>query len=110
MTEVLGLMTPGRWISSGVPAPGGVEAARVGGRRPLPVTRGQPRCYGVVTPARASTALARAPGQRYRRRVEVIRTERLLLRPWSRKDVADLVAYAGDPEWGRYLPVPQPYA
>jgi ribosomal-protein-alanine N-acetyltransferase len=24
-------------------------------------------------------------------------------------DVADVFAYASDPEWGRYLPVPQPY-
>ena len=40
---------------------------------------------------------------------EVIQTERLLLRPFSFKDVNDVLTYATDPEWARYLPVPQPY-
>ena len=38
-----------------------------------------------------------------------IRTERLLLRPFSLKDADDVYAYAKDPEWGRFLPLPSPY-
>ncbi len=37
------------------------------------------------------------------------RTDRLLLRPFELTDVDDVFAYARDPEWGRYLPVPSPY-
>ena len=40
---------------------------------------------------------------------EVIETERLQLRPFSLGDVDDIFSYASDPEWARYLPVPQPY-
>jgi len=40
---------------------------------------------------------------------EVIRTERLVLQPWSLDDVSDVLSYAPDEEWGRYLPVPRPY-
>ncbi len=39
----------------------------------------------------------------------IIRTERLLLRPFAFKDVNDVLAYASDPEWSRFLPVPSPY-
>ena len=39
-----------------------------------------------------------------------IRTERLLLRPFRSGDVGDVFAFASDPEWGRYLEVPHPYA
>lgn len=39
----------------------------------------------------------------------VIKTERLVLRPWGFEDVPDVLAYANDEEWGRYLPVPYPY-
>ncbi len=39
-----------------------------------------------------------------------LRTERLVLRPFRLDDVEDVFAYASDPEWARYLPVPQPYA
>ena len=38
-----------------------------------------------------------------------IRTKRLLLRPWRMEDTDDVMAYATDSEWARYLPVPQPY-
>ena len=38
-----------------------------------------------------------------------IRTKRLLLRPFAFKDVNDVQAYASDPEWSRFLPVPDPY-
>jgi RimJ/RimL family protein N-acetyltransferase len=38
-----------------------------------------------------------------------LRTERLLLRPYSLKDVDDVYAYARDETWGRFLPVPVPY-
>ena len=38
-----------------------------------------------------------------------LRTKRLLLRPWRLSDVDDVFAYASDVDWGRYLPVPQPY-
>ena len=38
-----------------------------------------------------------------------IRTERLLLRPFRRSDVDDVYQYAQDPDWARYLHVPQPY-
>jgi len=40
---------------------------------------------------------------------EVVRTLRLILRPWSLVDVSDVFAYAADEEWGRYLPTPHPY-
>ena len=40
---------------------------------------------------------------------EIIRTERLLLRPFAFTDVDDVLAYASDPEWSRFLPVPSPY-
>ena len=36
-------------------------------------------------------------------------TERLKLRPHRLKDVDHVFAFAKDPEWARYLPVPQPY-
>ena len=39
----------------------------------------------------------------------VLRTPRLLLRPYRSDDVDDVLAYATDPEWGRYLPLPDPY-
>ena len=38
-----------------------------------------------------------------------LRTDRLLLRPFELTDVDDVFAYAADPEWGRFLPLPQPY-
>ena len=41
-------------------------------------------------------------------RVE-LQTERVLLRPFKLGDVGDVLAYASDPEVGRYLPLPQPY-
>ena len=40
---------------------------------------------------------------------DVIETERIRLRPFRLQDVDDVLSYASDPEWGRYLPVPQPY-
>ncbi|MBC8070814.1 MAG: GNAT family N-acetyltransferase [Deltaproteobacteria bacterium] len=40
---------------------------------------------------------------------EVIETPRLILRRWAPSDVAAVFGYATDEEWGRYLPVPQPY-
>ena len=39
-----------------------------------------------------------------------LRTERLLLRPYKLEDVEDVFNYESDPEWARYLPVPEPYA
>ncbi len=36
-------------------------------------------------------------------------TERLILRPFALGDVNDVLAYASDPEWSRFLPVPSPY-
>ena len=39
-----------------------------------------------------------------------LRTERLLLRPFKLDDVEDVFTCASDPEWARYIPVPQPYA
>ena len=36
-------------------------------------------------------------------------TDRLLLRPFQLTDVDDVYAYARDSEWGRHLPVPNPY-
>ena len=38
-----------------------------------------------------------------------IRTERLLLRPFRLTDADDVYAYASDPEWAPYLPIPSPY-
>lgn len=38
-----------------------------------------------------------------------LRTERLLLRPFWLVDVGDILRYCTDPEWARFLPVPQPY-
>ena len=40
---------------------------------------------------------------------ELIETDRLKLRLHSLKDVEDVLAYATDADWARYLPVPQPY-
>ena len=40
---------------------------------------------------------------------ELIKTERLILRVFSLVDVEDVLLYASDPEWARFLPVPQPY-
>ena len=40
---------------------------------------------------------------------DVIKTERLVLQPWSFEDLPDVLSYAADEEWGRYLPVPRPY-
>ncbi len=33
----------------------------------------------------------------------------MLLRPFELSDVDEVFEYAQDPEWGRYLPVPEPY-
>ena len=38
-----------------------------------------------------------------------IRTERLLLRPFRLTDADDVYAYAKDPEFSRFLPLPSPY-
>ena len=40
----------------------------------------------------------------------VIRTERLVLRPWSLDDAGDVFLYAHDAEWSRYLRIAQPYS
>ncbi len=40
---------------------------------------------------------------------ELIKTDRLILRMFSLVDVEDVLSYASDPEWARFLPVPQPY-
>lgn len=41
---------------------------------------------------------------------EIIETDRLRLRPWAITDVDDVLTYAQDPEWSRYLRVlPRPY-
>ena len=41
---------------------------------------------------------------------EVIETDRLILRRFRAGDVDDVLAYARDPRWSRYLPgVPRPY-
>jgi [ribosomal protein S5]-alanine N-acetyltransferase len=42
---------------------------------------------------------------------ELIETARLRLRPWALADVEDVLSYARDPEWARYLRlVPMPYS
>ena len=38
-----------------------------------------------------------------------IETRRLTLRPFVAADLEDVLSYARDPQWGRYLPVSQPY-
>ena len=40
---------------------------------------------------------------------EIIKTNRLILRVFSLVDVEDVLSYASDLEWARFLPVPQPY-
>ncbi|MFG0253410.1 MAG: hypothetical protein ACF8NJ_11120 [Phycisphaerales bacterium JB038] len=41
---------------------------------------------------------------------EVIRTERLVLRPYELGDVQDVLAYAQDEVWSRFLrALPRPY-
>ena len=40
---------------------------------------------------------------------ERIETQRLVLRPWAFEDVGDVLAYAVDEEYGRFLPLPRPY-
>ena len=49
------------------------------------------------------------PNTRSMEALPELRTERLLLRPFRSGDVDDVFAYATDPEWSRYLPVPDPY-
>ena len=39
----------------------------------------------------------------------VLRTERLVLRPYRTTDLDALHEYRSHPEWARYLPLPQPY-
>ncbi len=39
-----------------------------------------------------------------------LRTRRLVLRPFEPNDVEDVLAYANDPEWSRFLSVPRPYS
>ncbi|HET9488648.1 MAG TPA: GNAT family N-acetyltransferase [Methylomirabilota bacterium] len=41
---------------------------------------------------------------------DVIRTGRLVLRPWSVDDAGDVFQYANDVEWSRYLRIAQPYS
>jgi ribosomal-protein-alanine N-acetyltransferase len=41
---------------------------------------------------------------------EVIRTGRLVLRPWSVDDAGDVFLYANDVEWSQYLRIAQPYS
>ena len=38
-----------------------------------------------------------------------LQTERLSLRPWTFTDVEDILTYATNEEWSRFLPVPHPY-
>ena len=38
-----------------------------------------------------------------------LKTERLLLRPFDFGDMDDVLSYASEPEFARYLPIPQPY-
>ncbi|MEM7347881.1 MAG: GNAT family protein [Chloroflexota bacterium] len=40
---------------------------------------------------------------------DTITTERLRLRSYRLQDVDNVLSFATDPEWARYLPVPQPY-
>ena len=40
---------------------------------------------------------------------DIINTARLRLRPYRFQDVEDVLVFAMDQEWARYLPVPQPY-
>jgi len=40
---------------------------------------------------------------------DAIQTERLSLRKYSLNDLEDILAYATDPNWAKFLPVPQPY-
>lgn len=40
---------------------------------------------------------------------QTIQTKRLLLRPFSFDDAPDVVQYANDPEWSKFLPLPMPY-
>ena len=40
---------------------------------------------------------------------DIIETKQLRLRPFRLHDVTSVLGYASDPEWARYLPVPQPY-
>ena len=41
---------------------------------------------------------------------KTIKTERLTLRPFELGDMDDVLAYAQDPEFSRYVPVPHPYS
>ena len=40
---------------------------------------------------------------------EVIHTDRLILRTYKETDLDDIMLYATDPKWSKYLPVPEPY-
>ncbi len=41
---------------------------------------------------------------------EILETKRLVLRPYRFEDVEDVLAYATDKEWSKFLPVPRPYS
>ena len=40
---------------------------------------------------------------------DVIQTDRLILRKYALEDLENILAYATDPNWSKFLPVPQPY-
>jgi ribosomal-protein-alanine N-acetyltransferase len=41
---------------------------------------------------------------------EIIETKRMILRPYRSEDVEDILAYATDEAWSRFLPVPRSYS
>ncbi len=58
----------------------------------------------------ARDSVSDSPGQATSELRPLLEKNRLcLLRAWNLDDADDVLAYATDPEWARYLPVPQPY-
>src|SRR5438046_2475009 len=57
---------------------------------------------GMVPAGSIALAVPKARLIHLRRCPDVIKTERLVLQPWSFEDVPDVLSYAADEEWGRY--------
>lgn len=65
------------------------------------------RPHAASPPAPPATRVA--PGASAAALPRVVETPRLSLSPWRFEDLPDLLAYATDEAWGRFLPVPRPY-
>ncbi len=90
----------------GLPIPFDAALRRGGRLRGCPEV--QLQLHNVGRPAARPLRGGGSMTQDLNERVE-LKTDRLLLRPFDLRDVEDVLAYASEPEFARYLPVPQPY-